>query len=727
LRLSRNRIDDIPGRARVCLLADLVVAVVLLIEASLVRGEDGRPPAAADTSMTPVPQTVYTVPPIIVRASRITRTDYDVFMRPGFVAVLDLGERRSRVEDLASVLSQMVGVQVRQYGGLGSFATVSIRGSSSNQVDLYLDGMPLGDSYTGVANLGDLPLDGIQGIEVYRGVSPPNLGSTAIGGVINLRTDTRNPSSGTVPAAGAVPAADTPALAPRNTLAEARASYGSFDTSRYVVSIWPSIGPVKAFLHGKYFQTRGDFTFLDDKGTPDNPADDTEAHRINNDSETINVLARVETRVPIAGKVSLGHNTVLSENGVPGIGSNQSATARSERAAHMTYLELDPDSWLGKRLDVSAKAHYSTTGEQFHDPNGEIGLARQDTDNGFTTYGGDLKTTFNLRPLTFELFWEGKDERFRPRSKIPTPTEGPDRTREAYTTVLSTDFAFDRFGLVLSYTERFHSYTSEFYDPPRFPWLPPQPQGRVSGDRETSQYGFRWLATSFLTVKGNWGEYYRLPTFLELFGNAGSITGSSDLEPEKGLNRDIGAVFSFDRMGPFGSVFFEAVYLDNKVEDLILFFPNSQFTSRPENIGAARIKGCEISFSSLVSTRLRVAGNYTFLDGKDTGPIPYYNGNELPGRPKHDLAVFFDFMHRVGNLSYEYHRIGPNYLDPANQMRVPARDIHNLALRWNTFQKGVALTLEGRNLTDNRVSDVNGFPLPGRSYFVTVSYQHQGG
>ena len=744
MRLPENRSDVARGRTRVRLLAVLVLAVLSPLGVESNAGEnadryavarapdgvvgssseaaDARDDADTRTAREPasrsgagnVRDTLYTVPTIVVEAPRIRRGEYDVFRRSGFVAVLHLGGRRDRVEDLASILSQTVGVQVRQYGGLGSFATVSVRGSSSNQVDLYLDGIPLGDPYSGVANLGDLPLDGIDRVEVYRGFSPPHLGSSAIGGVINLRT------------VGLLGQKDTPQVSTR-TNAEARVSYGSFGTERYVASLWPSIGKVNAFIPGSFLRTEGNFTFFNDNRTWEDPGDDGVTTRINNHLETGAVLARVETRVPVAGRLSLGHNSLVRENGVPGVGSDQSTTARSERVAHRTYLELDPDARLGGRLDLLASAHYSTSNEKFYDPGGDIALARQDTDNDFRTYGGSLRSMVDLSRVTLELLFDGRGERFRPKSNIPTPTEGPDRKREALTTAISADVLVDRLKVVLNYTGRLHWQRSEFYHPPRFPWLPPQPQGRVSGDRRTSQYGFRFLPTSFLTVKGNWGEYYRLPTFLELFGNTGSVTGSFDLEPEKGLNRDIGVVLTFDRVGLWRRFFFEAVYLDNEVEDLILFFPNSQFTARPQNIGSARIRGCEVSFSSLFSDWLRLAGNYTYLDGKDTGPIPHRNGNELPGRPKHDLAVFADLTHRAGELSYEYHRISENYLDPANQLRVPSRDIHNLALRWNGLGRGLSLTLEGRNLTNDRVSDVSGFPLPGRSYFVTVSYRYLGG
>ena len=730
MRLQEIFSDKVLWRARVRLSAGLVAFIL----AAAVGGRAGARAVPANPSAAPassnakaatagvgtvarpeivkgkdgVLDTLFTVPAIVVRADRIKREDYDVFIRPGFVAVIDPGERRDRVEDLSSVLSQVVGVRVRQYGGLGSFATVSIRGSSSNQVDLYLDGMPLNDAYSGASNLGDLSLDGITSIEVYRGFSPPHLGSSSIGGVINLRTDTGRKGDGTSTAIDA----------------EARASYGSFETSRYAVSLWPSLGRLRAFIQGSYLDTGGNFDFIDDKGTPENTADDVATLRLNNDSETFDLLGRVDFELPAAGRLSLGHNTTLRENGVPGIGSYQSESARAERTKQITYLKLDADPLFAERLEASANGFYSTGNEKFRDLEGDIGLSRQDTDNDFRSHGWNVRSIVHMTPVTLELFWEGKSELFHPRSNVPTPTEGPDRTRDSYATVLSADLLLDRFDLVLTATERFHSYTSEFYDPPRFPWLPPQPQGKVSGHEETPQLGFRWLPTGFLTIKGNWAESYRLPSFLELFGNSGSVTGSSDLVPENGVNRDIGAVVSVDALGRWRSLFLEVVYLDNKVENLILFFPNSQFTSRPTNIGAARIKGWEVSFSTLFAGWLRLGGNYAYLDGEDTGPIPYYNGNELPGRPRHDAALFLEYLHRIGKLSYEYHRIGANYLDPANQMKVPARDIHNIALRWDVFGRGASLTLEGRNLTDNRISDVNGFPLPGRSYFVTLGYRN---
>ena len=36
---------------------------------------------------------------------------------------------------------------------------------------------------------------------------------------------------------------------------------------------------------------------------------------------------------------------------------------------------------------------------------------------------------------------------------------------------------------------------------------------------------------------------------------------------------------------------------------------------------------------------------------------------------------------------------------------------------------GLSLTVEAKNLTDQQISDVLGYPLPGRSYLVSALYK----
>ena len=89
-----------------------------------------------------------------------------------FATVIDTRSAPTLVETLSDALADTVGVQVRRFGGLGDFTTVSVRGFSPRQVQVYLDGVPLARADNDTVDLSDLPLDTVERIEVYRGSTP---------------------------------------------------------------------------------------------------------------------------------------------------------------------------------------------------------------------------------------------------------------------------------------------------------------------------------------------------------------------------------------------------------------------------------------------------------------------------------------------------------------------------------------------------------------------------
>ena len=75
-----------------------------------------------------------------------------------------------RETTLPDVLAEATGVHVKRLGGLGAFSTISLRGSSADQVEVYLDGVScLNAAFGGGVDLGNLPLAHVGQIEVYRG------------------------------------------------------------------------------------------------------------------------------------------------------------------------------------------------------------------------------------------------------------------------------------------------------------------------------------------------------------------------------------------------------------------------------------------------------------------------------------------------------------------------------------------------------------------------------
>ena len=656
---------------------------------------------------TPIDSTVYLVPPIVVKAKR-RDPDAGLYNRSGFVASFDLRERKDRTEDLAAVLSQMVGVKVRQYGGLGDFATVSIRGSSASQVNVYLDGVPVNDSYSGVTNLADFPLGGVERIEIYRGFAPPHLGAGAIGGAVNL-------------------VSSDPARWGRGGLLtglDVHASYGSFDTSRQHASAWLRPWKLRVFAHGSHTRTLGNFAFFDDNGTPINTDDDETLDRTNNDFESYGGIGRIEADVPGFANASLTVDGYRRDQGVAGMGTFRSKTARYYRRRGIGHANLETKPFFFNQLILGGTGFYSYSNERYSDPEGTVSLARQDTDNTIKGWGGRARARWfvPMMPVAIDAVAEQRTDEFHPVDNL-LEREGPDRWRTTRTAVLSADVYLIHQTLVLTGTERWQRHTTEFWDEAPFPWLPPNPRGVVERDNRSPSAGLRWTPVAAVMVKGNIGRYQRLPTFLELFGNRGTVTGDADLEPEEGLNRDVGVVVTFGRRGWLRRLYLEAVYIDNEATNLILFFPNSQQTTKPENIGSARIKGWEFSAAAAIGAGLELSGNYTLLDTEDTSDIPYYNGNRLAGRPLHDAMFVASYRTRRWKLSWEAHYIGATFLKRANMSEEAARNLHSAIVQLFMPLPGLSFTVEARNVTNERASDVSGFPLPGRTFYTTLSYR----
>lgn len=93
---------------------------------------------------------------------------------------------------LYEVLQNMPGLQVTRSGSFGALATVSIRGLDSDQTLIVQDGIVVNDpsSFGNGFNFANFDTSDIERVEVLRGAQSTLYGSDAIGGVINIITNT---------------------------------------------------------------------------------------------------------------------------------------------------------------------------------------------------------------------------------------------------------------------------------------------------------------------------------------------------------------------------------------------------------------------------------------------------------------------------------------------------------------------------------------------------------
>ncbi|MBX9453924.1 MAG: TonB-dependent receptor [Mesorhizobium sp.] len=105
------------------------------------------------------------------------------------VTVVDEAEiANSAAADLPSLLKRYTGVSITSYGGQGASSNVQLRGMSSTQTLVLVNGVRTAAATSGTSSLFNIPLSAIERIEIAKGPHSSQYGADAMGGVINIIT-----------------------------------------------------------------------------------------------------------------------------------------------------------------------------------------------------------------------------------------------------------------------------------------------------------------------------------------------------------------------------------------------------------------------------------------------------------------------------------------------------------------------------------------------------------
>ena len=94
---------------------------------------------------------------------------------------------------LRDVLQQVPGVQLSTNGSYASTTSLFVRGADLSKVVVLVDGVRIGSSTLGTAQIENLPLAQIDRIEILRGPATTLYGADAVGGVIQIFTKRGQP------------------------------------------------------------------------------------------------------------------------------------------------------------------------------------------------------------------------------------------------------------------------------------------------------------------------------------------------------------------------------------------------------------------------------------------------------------------------------------------------------------------------------------------------------
>ena len=686
------------------------------------------------------------------------RSEKQKIEETGFsVESVETKELQAQTVQMNRLLDRTAGIRVRQTAGIGSDYNYSLNGMSGNSVKFFIDGIPMeyfGSSYT----INNLPVSLIKRIDVYKGVVPVDLGSDALGGAINVVSQTK-----------------------KRNFAEMSYSYGSFNTHQ-------------AVLNGQYTDSASHFvtrlssfyTYSDNNykvwGRGVNYSDESTGHKAI-DFTKENPATRFNDHFKtLNGKMDIGFVdkkwadqffiSLLASTQDKGIQNGQTMSKvygklRYKEVLLMPHVSYHKEDLFTKGLNLSLFTGYSTRKGETIDTSMSI-YNWKGTQSDHLQGGGEIGRDGRSWYKMFEQSWI---------ARINTTYQLP-----------------AHFKLGLNYFIATNNRRGEdpFIAASRVPFTAPQNmRSQFAGlSLETRKLNERLYVNAFLkwydfkistneleyvrinnenvpiavaikNRQSNWGggmatsykihhlfltkfsieQAIRLPTPTEALGNGILVTNNPNIKPEQSLNINLGFALGRIPIGQQHGLKFTAGTFFRDTKDQLLYTMNGRDEGFYENINKTRTKGIEMEIVYDLNHWLKVNANMTYMDirnnqrydehgvrnvvyGDRLRNTPYLLGNagisaHIPNViQKH--AKLFVYCH--ANYLNEFYLRWPSLGTADTKDMVPSQLVFDFGLGYTFPKNHLSLAVDVNNFTDTQVYDNFLLQKPGRAIFFKIKY-----
>jgi hypothetical protein len=639
----------------------------------------------------------------------------------GFVSRANVDDATREITDTASLLEPMAGVHVRRLGGDDSFASLSIRGSSSSEVAVILAGVPLTGGADPSLDLATLPLWPGAQARVYRSFAPGSLGPGSLGGTLVLDPPTTRAPLGT----------------------EVWSAVGSYGTARMRVanvSALDASNQTRLVTALSASRADDDFSYFDP--TASTPGHDVYATRLNSRHAAVNGLTSLALPVRFGPKDdgTLTVTTLLQarRQEIPGTVLAPTPSQVLDSNRELASVALAMPSGRSGHGEWTVRAWGRRDDLRLRYPDATAALGPSHTDDAIVATGGALEwggPIDDAQRASVQVHVDGSAERYAPSAWVGSPIPpGAERTSLGG----AVDASYRATGAwTLTGTGRADVWNDASDDPSS----PARVQARPTGHLGTE------LREGALTLSSHGGAVARAPSFVERYGDRGAFLGDPNLLPESAWTIDAGARVASDaREKVRGRV--ELAGFATWATDLIVFVPEGAYgRARATNIGRARILGLEAeAAASALGFELRAS--YTLLAtanesecGAQTGSLSATAACDrpgLPGRPANDLVTDLTYTFAPLRFRYGVDAVSGMIADQVGAVVVPPRVLESAGVRLKVpHVRGLRLSFDARNLFNVRTATYDGalgptrepigdayeYPIPGRTFLLSALWR----
>jgi len=596
--------------------------------------------------------------------------------------------------NVADAVRNFTGVNIKDYGGIGGLKTISVRSLGASHTAVLFDGIQLNDAQSGQIDLSKFNLNNVQEITLYNGQAE------------NLLQPARSFASASVLSIQTLQPSLTAA---KPYLLQAGVKGGTFGLINPYLQWQQRISERWSLIaNGNYIHADGQYKYktIGDRS-------DTLAIRKNGDVKSIQTDAALYWTKNDSNKFNVHINYYNAKRGLPGaVIFYNPATGQRLDNDDLFGQATWQHTWIsGLALLLDSKVSGLKT--HYFDPNF---LNAQ----GFIEQHYQQREYYQSAALAYHLLPNWEISYSADVSRVDVDADIYKYAFPRRTSLLNVLASSYKIGHWVFQGNLLQTNISESVK-----------NGTASKDQSvlspTLVASVKPFAQANFQLRAFYKNIFRAPTLDELYFFA---FVPRTIKPEYVKEYDLGFTWSknMNNLLEYITLTTDAYY--NDVSNKILAIPNQNpAIFSYSNLGKVQVRGLDIGLKT--QTRQvsnwsgRLSANYTYQQAQDvSNPSASNYRGQIPYAPKNTIALNGGVDHGQLGFYYNYvwsssrYYIGNN--EPQYLMPGYAVSDASVVYRFISGRIPMLASLEVNNLFNQNYSIIRSFPMPGRSYRLTI-------
>ncbi len=597
---------------------------------------------------------------------------------------------------VADAVRFFAGVQIKDYGGVGGFKTIDVRGMGTQHVGVFYDGIQLGNAQNGIVDLGKFSLDDMEVISLYNGQKSNIFQAAkdyASASAIYLQTK-------------------TPIFKDKKkTNAVLRYKLGSIQLINPSTRIEQRISDrLSAVLSAEYIKSDGEYKFRYKRKKLDGTmAYDTIATRKDGQIEA----KRLE--LGFFGKGNQSNWNVKgylyeSDRGLPSAIIRGGFGARGQTWIDRNYFVQGKFEKRIKNFQTKLLAKFAYDYTHYIDTVSSIKIDNQYIQREVYVSWANLYSINNNWDVNVatDFQFNNLDANLK---NFTFPT------RYTNLVAMASTYRLGKLSLQGSLLGTFVNEKVEMNakSPDKNIWTP------------TIIANYKPFDSSDFNISAFYKRIFRMPTFNDLYY---AEIGYSYLKPEYATQYNLGFTYSKTSNSFIKNFSIQTDLYYNEVKDKIIAGFNGNFRATMMNLGLVKIKGLDVKIRSafdIGQIEFSPMLNYSFMKAQDyTSADETYYKDLIPYAPKHSGSFVLGAKYNTWNFNYSFIYVGERW--DINQDNIK----YNRLNPWFTNDLGIHKTFrlnnisfktsfELNNIMNQQYDIVLNYPMPGRQFKFILS------